>query len=33
METAQLKERFDELLTAYNLPEEIERLYQKAIHC
>ena len=31
METAQLKERFNELLTEYNLPEQIERLYQKAV--
>jgi hypothetical protein len=31
METMQLKMRFDELLAAYDLPKEIDRLYQKAV--
>jgi hypothetical protein len=31
MEMMQLKKRFDELLAEYDLPREIERLYQKAV--
>lgn len=33
MQKEELKQRFDELLNEYQLPEQIERLYQKAVDC
>jgi hypothetical protein len=33
MEQQELKKRFDKLLAEYQLPQQIERLYQKAVEC